>query len=121
MNISKELFLAILSLDAYNQGYGKGLNHGKTQIGGATKISDSAILDTPGNVGTAEAASFYAVAYDVTNGSVTDLANNTVVISYRGTDQPSVLGNSDIWTGWITATGSLSPQAKLAAEFYQAA
>jgi len=35
VTISKDLFLAILSMDAYNQGYGRGFEHGKTQIGSA--------------------------------------------------------------------------------------
>jgi len=36
MPISKDLFLAILSMDSYNQGYGRGIEHGKTKIGAAT-------------------------------------------------------------------------------------
>ena len=86
MTISKDLFLAILSMDSYNQGYGKGIDHGKTQIGAATKVSDSVILDTPGNVDVAQAAGFYAIAYDVDGSGPSGLAGKTV-ISYRGTDQ----------------------------------
>ena len=48
MAISKDLLLAIHSMDAYNQGYSPGLVHGKSQIGTATISNRS---------------SFYAVAY----------------------------------------------------------
>lgn len=85
MTISKDLFLAILSMDSYNQGYGRGIEHGKSQIGAATTVSDSVILDTPGNVDVAQAAGFYAVAYDVGADGPAGLAGKTV-ISYRGTD-----------------------------------
>jgi len=33
MSVSKELFLAILAMDSYNQGDGAVLKHGKTKIG----------------------------------------------------------------------------------------
>lgn len=46
LTISKGLFLGILSMDAYNQGYNKGLDHGKTQIGSATKKTDSTFVFT---------------------------------------------------------------------------
>ncbi len=58
MTISKDLFLAILSMDSYNQGYGKGIDHGKTQIGAATFKDDKGDAE-------AQAAGFYAIAYDV--------------------------------------------------------
>ena len=32
---SRDLLLAILSMDAYNQGYAQGIEHGSTQIGTA--------------------------------------------------------------------------------------
>jgi len=122
MMIKKDLFLATLSLDAYNQGYDKNIVHGQTQIGSATKISDSAILDTPSNTGVAQAASFYAVAYDVPGAALVSQGNSpgdSIVISYRGTDDFSLFSpTSDIWSGWITAAGALGPQARLAAEFY---
>lgn len=36
MNISKDLQLSILAMDSYNQGYGKGYDHKKSQIGAGT-------------------------------------------------------------------------------------
>ena len=61
MTISKDLFLALLSMDAYNRGYGQGIE-GLGGIGsflGATQIIDQS--DTqPGKPGVA--AGFYAFA-----------------------------------------------------------
>ena len=79
MPISKDLFLAILSMDSYNQGYGRGIEHGKTQIGAATKKD----IDLPAG---SEAAGFYAIAYDVGGSGPSELSGKTV-ISYRGTDE----------------------------------
>jgi hypothetical protein len=78
MSISKDLFLAILSLDSYNQGYGQGLEHGKSQIGAAKFDDDRADLD-------AQAAGLYAVSYEIGEG-VEGIDPGTTVISYRGTD-----------------------------------
>ena len=78
MTISKDLFLSILSMDAYNRGYGAGIaNLGGlgSGIGAATVGKDAQQLLSGG---TAQAASFYAIAYnDPTYGTI---------ISYRGTD-----------------------------------
>jgi len=41
MTISKELFLAILAVDAYNQNYNPSIGHGKTNIGSAKVGLDS--------------------------------------------------------------------------------
>lgn len=75
MPISKDLFLAILSMDSYNQGYGRGIEHGKTKIGAAT-IKD---VDLPAG---SEAAGFYAIAYDVAGSGIAGL--DGTVFSYRG-------------------------------------
>jgi len=82
MAISKDLFLAILSMDAYNRGY----NEGIAGLGGAgAKVGNATIKDVDLPTG-AQAASFYAVAYDV-DGADIDGLDSTTVISYRGTDQ----------------------------------
>lgn len=57
MNISKDLMLSILAMDSYKQGYGKGLDHGATQIGVATGGLQSDIQDGSDEVN----AGFYAV------------------------------------------------------------
>ena len=86
MTISKDLFLAILSMDAYNRGYNSGisgLGGEGSKIGAATIGKDAEqLLDQ----GAAQAASFYAVAYDV-DGADIDGLDGTTVISYRGTDE----------------------------------
>lgn len=81
MSISKDLLLAILSMDAYNQGYGEGIEHGETLIGSASLSTDSQEVfrdpdAAPGALNPAQTAGFYAAAYDTPYG---------VVISYRGT------------------------------------
>ena len=82
MNISKDLILAILSQDAYNQGYDRGIEHDKTQIGSATvKPREEFTSDTEYQEW--QAAGFYASAYNTPFGTV---------ISYRGTDGVSLLG-----------------------------
>jgi len=71
--VSDTLMQAILAMDAYNQGYNKGLDHGETQIGTATVNQQSDISAE----GEAFAAGFYAVAYNY---------DGETVIFYRGTD-----------------------------------
>ena len=80
MAVSRELLLAVLSLDSYNRGYESGiagLGGEGTRVGTATVGKDALqLLDD----GVAEAAGFYAAAYDTPHG---------VVISYRGTARGS--------------------------------
>ncbi len=84
MPISKDLFLAILSMDSYNRGYGAGIelsDAADTKIGAATigkRIQD--VSDTFGDE--AQAAGFYAIAYDVAGSGIAGL--DGTVISYRG-------------------------------------
>ena len=50
MTISKDLFLAILSMDTYNRGYAPGMNLTGTAIGNATIDETSSVLvDASGN------------------------------------------------------------------------
>lgn len=138
MSISRELFLAILSMDAYNRGYGAGIADGgkedadglgeSGQIGAAVitkKLDDvsSSFLDE------AQSSGFYALAYTVGEG-VEGIAPGTTVISYRGTDKlwtPSDLNprsdepGGDIWNSYAQGAGiSLTSAAHLAADFFQA-
>ena len=118
MAISKDLFLAVLSLDAYNQGYKAGINHGQTQIGSATFLTDKGDLE-------AQSHGFYGLAYTL-NSAVGDLAAGTTIISYRGTDD--IIGinagnffSSDMWNGYSLALGGTpgANQSELAIQFYQ--
>jgi hypothetical protein len=45
--MSDDLFQAILAMDAYNRGYGAGLNVSGNQIGNATVGADSSVLLSP--------------------------------------------------------------------------
>jgi Protein of unknown function (DUF2974) len=112
----KGLLLAILAMDSYNQGYDKGLFHGETQIGTATYLLGSEIVKDENGNRLDIAAGFYASAYT--------LADGTVVISYRGTDNPILLSTetavSDITRGWISALGVPTSQTGLALQFYNA-
>lgn len=111
MTISTGLELAVLALDSYNQGYGVNFDPGK-QIGDASVILNSRDVFKDG----ADIASgFSATAYQI---------GNTVVISYRGTDNPGLAfnsqkGASDIINGWTLGAGiPNTAQAELAREFY---
>lgn len=94
----KDLFMAILSMDAYNRGYSPGIAVSGTQVGGATFTigSDQQAAGIPEGV----AAGFYAAAYNTEWGTV---------ISYRGTDNVGLLtaigGGTDLWSGWVTGAG----------------
>ena len=68
---SSTLMQAILAMDAYNQGYNKGINHGELQIGTAAVNS----LPTGYDDSEWQAAGFYAVAYNY---------DGATIISYRG-------------------------------------
>lgn len=107
--MTDDLFLAILSMDAYNRGYDAGIDG----LGSAgSKVGLAEIIDADLPIGSVEAG-FYASAYDL---------SGQTVISYRGTDVDSLseLANEAL-NGYITAVGgALSTQALMAAEFYQA-
>jgi hypothetical protein len=107
---SADVLKALLALDAYNQGYGRGVNNGTTKIGSATLITDSS--EEFDEVSTA-AAGFYAAAYRLEDG--------TTVISYRGTDNTDVFDTTsgDLYTGWVAATGTNTAQIQLALDFYK--
>jgi hypothetical protein len=112
MSISPELLYAILSLDSYNRGYNPGITTAGPdglgefgQVGPYSVVSPLSLGRTEAQYAEWQTANFYAAAY---------LNGGTIVISYRGTDDPL----ADAFTGWTTGAGFLSPQAKLAAEFY---
>jgi hypothetical protein len=126
MSISKDLFLAILSMDAYNRGYGAGLTNedvgaqgglGETgQLGNATLLTRASLGLDDQAYQNWQAAGFYALAYQW---------NGETVIAYRGTDNAdwTTLGDgaSDLWQGWTVGLGfAPASQAGLAIDFYEA-
>ena len=99
MTISKDLFLAILSMDSYNRGYeagiadgGNGDPDGLGETKDVSKIGNATVSLAPKDVSqefadSAQAAGFYAIAYEITDGAGIDgLDTGDTVISYRGTD-----------------------------------
>ena len=108
MSISKDLMLAVLSLDVYNRGYSAGIG-GMPEggpVGTAVQINPDSIGRTASVLSAWQAAGFYAAAYDTPYG---------VVISYRGTDK-----GYDYTKGWLTGAGldSTYTQADEALAFY---
>lgn len=79
--MNRDLFLAILSMDTYNRGYGVGINDlsESGQLGNATLLAATSAQKAGW-----ETAGFYAIAYDMTG--VAGFTAGERVISYRGTD-----------------------------------
>lgn len=126
MATSKELNLAVLSLDSYNRGYNSGLaDSGASDtdgLGEGGQIGSASIINRL-SIGIGETAynawqdvGFYAVAYDTPYGKV---------ISHRGTDNWGSLPNvTDIFYGYgygygygLGAGSPYGEQAAMAAEF----
>ena len=82
MAISKDLFLALLSMDAYNEGYGAGLQVASSSGGTLSVLGNAVIQDIALPAGS-EGAGFYAVAYQVGDG-VDGIPKDTIVIALRG-------------------------------------
>ncbi len=99
--MDSNLLRAILAMDAYNQGYDAGVVGVGNNIGNAMFLRD-AVDATVFPEGTAQAASFYAVAYTV---------GTETIISYRGTDSLIF----DPFTGWPVAFGSTTSSQAAAA------
>jgi len=120
MTISKDLFLAILSMDSYNRGYDAGImndgsndpdglgdaSDGTAHIGSATvsyNLADAGIENTSESVG------FYAIAYTLgaTVGEGNDtMASGQTIISYRGTDPtPAGVSMIDATRSWPLGGG----------------
>ena len=110
--MNDKLMKSILAMDSYNRGYDAKIHFGNDEnnseaINGVTKIGQATVYDSD-NGNEAQAADFYAIAYEY---------NNETVISYRGTDNIW----ADMQEGWpIDAFGNgQANQAELAYAFYQ--
>lgn len=92
---SEELFLSILSMDAYNRGYNEGISTlgGEGSLLGGVEVIQQSDVDE-GTVGFQ--AGFYAIAYEVTDASAIEgFSIGDVIIAYRGTDNADVSGLAD--------------------------
>ena len=86
--MNRDLFIAILSMDSYNRGYGRSI---KFSVGESTadrtdfgvKIGQATVLNIDLPAGS-KAAGFYALAYDMTG--VAGFADGERVVAYRGSD-----------------------------------
>ena len=115
MTISKDLFLALLSMDVYNRGYGAGLSFdgnseesdGSVALGNAIIVKN---LNDAGLLQEAKDAGFYAVAYKTTkdigtNDTGSVIPAGTTIISYRGRGRRpcragrAFLAGRGSWTG----------------------
>jgi hypothetical protein len=91
MTMSKDLFLSILSMDAYNRGYNPGIA-GLSEsgaIGNATLLTRAGLGVSQNDYADWQAASFYGLAYKLTQSVGTpgnQIASGTTIISYLGTD-----------------------------------
>jgi Ca2+-binding RTX toxin-like protein len=113
--MSDRLINAILSMDAYNRGYGAAIS-GLDPVG---KIGNVSILTFPDSVRTGwEGAGFYAIAYKFNNVIVDGVTiSGQKRIAYRGTDEPL----RDAANGYGLGLGYPdSPQTLLAVDFYKA-
>ena len=125
MKISdKDLLLAILAMDSYNQGHGSGIEH--NQRGADKKIGIATVRDTDIPGGSLDAG-FNAASYKIEDGSsIEGLETNDIIISYRGTDNPNANpfntadGASDLWNGWVSGAGFPAGQSALAFKFFEA-
>ncbi len=108
--MNDKLMHAILSMDAYNRGYGANLNLTTSTLGTASIIKDSFVLKNPDGSRADQPVGFYAIAYNY---------KGQPVISYRGTDD--VLGSdSDITNGWVLGGGDQNAtQGNMAIQFYK--
>lgn len=129
--MNRDLFVAILSMDSYNRGYGAGIKDipDSGQLGNATLLAAT----VEQQIGW-QSAGFYSIAYDMTG--VAGFVEGERVIAYRGTDGDiSVLGSAwdfirsrlgrstdnDVKNGYGIALGHPDgTQALLALEFYRA-
>jgi hypothetical protein len=122
--MNPDLFLAILSMDSYNRGYGRGIKFSsadtaanKDEIG--TKIGAAFITKQDNSEG-AISAGFYALSYNW---------NGETIIAYRGSDKiekgvgdvidlligGGPITDNDLTSGYGVALGRpLAPQGQLA-------
>ncbi len=96
MTITKDLFLSILAMDAYNRGYDEGIeNLGGigSRVGSATISTDSETLSLENDDFLSDG--FYALTYTVDGSNIEGWTGETEVLSFRGTNS-----SRDWLAGW---------------------
>ena len=111
--MTSDLLLALLSMDAYNQGFGAGIPNVGTNIGGASVVARASLGLSPEVQAALETSGFNATTYSM-SGTGTDL-DGAIVISYRGSDDFNDGVNDAQFS-----LGALPGQALLAAKYYAA-
>ena len=106
MTVSKELYLAILSMDSYSRGSGAGIADGGKDdpdcLGEAGSEIGHAIVKKVDLPTGSQAAGFYAVAYTMGEGpDVPSESQGKTILSCRGTDAPV-----DDLKGWLIGAGA---------------
>ena len=114
MTISKDLFLAILSMDAYNREYSAGIDIVGSSLGFAQLVNRESLGIDASAYQDWQDAGFYAVAYKMASGEeIAGLSVGDTIISYRGTDNPDPLtwedGASDVCRAGLPAREFLAP------------
>lgn len=121
--ISRDLMLAILSMDTYNREYDRSVKVSGTAVGDA-KIMTRDRFDVGNDVyANWMQQGFYAIAYDTSKvGSIGDART----IAYRGTNFNGLFDSFDspVWrdikNGWVVGTGWPGGQAALGLDFFNA-
>ncbi len=116
------LMLAVLAMNAYDEGYGAGINVGDNNTGIGPNLGNAKVTTVVEQIlSSAKSDGFAATAYTLSDG--------TSVIAYRGTDNPTllnllfpdgILGGSDL-SAYPLAIGSYTTAQSIdAAQFYLA-
>ena len=124
MTISSDLFLSILSMDAYNRDYDAGIDISGSRLGGAQILSRDSLGISESDYQAWQTVGFYALAYELqADEQIEGLSQSDILISYRGTDNVDFTtlgeGASDFWQGWITGAGVPGSQSWLALDFFE--
>lgn len=84
--------LSILSMDGYNQGYERGIEHGALEIGAASVGTESKIGESDAEFNDG----FYALTYTVDTSKIDDWTGGSTVLAFRGIDS-----TIDYLRGWL--------------------
>jgi hypothetical protein len=109
--MTNDLLLALLSMDAYHQGFAKSIPDVGEKIGGASVIDRDSLSLSPELLTALQAPGFNATTYSM-SGTGTNL-DGAIVISYRGSED-----TDDYVNDAQLSVGALAGQTLLAAKYY---